>query len=80
MDTTRPEIYSILPCPKGCSLSGFCLDTTKPNNVTSELPASERLFNASARIDTEDAKKLNNILNPNNKTLSIIPNMAQIFL
>lgn len=52
-DTRRPEIYSILPCPNGCSGSGSCPESRKPINVMIDDPASERLLNASAIIAIE---------------------------
>ena len=52
-DTTSPAIYSARPCPKGCSLSGFCPAMRKPAMVITELPASERLLKASATTAME---------------------------
>ena len=52
-DTRSPEIYSILPCPNGCSGSGSCPESRKPINVMIEEPASDRLLNASAVIAIE---------------------------
>ena len=46
--TISPEIYSILPCPKGCSLSAGLPESLNPNIVTNEAPTSERLLKASA--------------------------------
>ena len=48
MDTTRPDRYSIRPWPKGWWWSGFCSARWNPSRVTTEDPASERLFTASA--------------------------------
>ena len=49
--TTSAAIYSILPCPKGCSLSAGLLAIFTPTSPTMEEPASDRLLNASARTD-----------------------------
>ena len=46
--TTRPDMYSIRPCPKGWSVSGFRPASRKPSSVTAEEPASDRLLKASA--------------------------------
>lgn len=48
-DTRSPEIYSIRPWPKGCSVSGFWPESLKPTRVMREEPASERLLKASCR-------------------------------
>ena len=48
METTSPEIYSSRPWPKGWSWSGAWAASLKPSRVTTEEPASERLFTASA--------------------------------
>ena len=55
-ETSRPAIYSNLPCPKGCSLSGFCPASLNPIMVITELPASARLLNASAVTATDFAR------------------------
>ena len=47
-DTTRPDMYSMRPWPKGCSGSGLRPARRKPSSVTSEEPASDRLLKASA--------------------------------
>ena len=46
-------MYSILPCPKGCSGSGFCPEIRNPMSVIMEEPASERLLKASAVMAME---------------------------
>jgi len=46
-DTTRADIYSNLPCPCGCSLSGGRLLNLAPIIETSEDPKSVRLLKAS---------------------------------
>ena len=48
--TIRAEIYSILPCPNGCSLSAGILANLKPIMVITEEPASDKLLKASAVI------------------------------
>ena len=50
-DTNRPDIYSILPCPNGWSVSGFLSAIIKPASDITDEPASERLLNASAIIE-----------------------------
>ena len=47
-ETRSPEIYSMRPCPKGCSVSGFCPESLKPTRVITEEPASDKLLKASA--------------------------------
>ena len=47
-DTTRPDMYSMRPCPKGCSGSGLRPARRNPSSVTSEEPASDKLLKASA--------------------------------
>ena len=55
MDTIRPDMYSNLPCPKGCFVSGFIPANLNPMRVMSDEPASERLLKASAVIAMEPA-------------------------
>ena len=45
---TSPATYSSLPWPKGCSSSAGLAAIRKPIRATTEEPASERLFTASA--------------------------------
>ena len=52
-DLRFPEIYSIRPCPKGWSESGFCPAILKPASVMMEDAASDRLLNASAVMAME---------------------------
>ena len=52
-ETSSPVMYSIRPCPNGCSVSGFCLDRWNPSIVIIELAASARLLNESAVIATD---------------------------
>ena len=56
-ETRKPEIYSILPCPKGCSESGLCPEIRNPIKVIIEDPASDRLLNASAVMAIDPLKK-----------------------
>ena len=51
--TARPEMYSILPWPKGWSGSGFLPERRKPSSDIADAPASERLLNASAVMAIE---------------------------
>ena len=53
IETIIPAIYSIRPCPKGCSTSGLRPAIRKPTSVTADEPASERLFKASAVMAIE---------------------------
>ena len=53
MDTTRPDMYSNLPWPKGWCRSGAWAASLKPSRVTTELPASDRLLKASAVMAME---------------------------
>ena len=53
-ETTNPATYSYLPWPKGCSSSGGLSAKWKPKSVATEEAASDKLFKASAIIDTED--------------------------
>ena len=53
IDTIKPDIYSPLPCPNGCSLSAFLPVNLNPARVIIEEPASDKLLNASAVIATE---------------------------
>ena len=43
----KAEIYSALPCPKGCSLSAGLTDTLVPIKLITEDAASDRLLNPS---------------------------------
>jgi subfamily B ATP-binding cassette protein MsbA len=71
--TTSPETYSILPCPNGCSVSGFAPASLKPSSVTIEEPASERLLKASAVIAMELLKVPARNLPIKSSTLNNIP-------
>jgi len=51
-DTMSAEIYSIRPCPKGCSSSAGLLAIFTPTKLISDEPASDRLLKASAVTDT----------------------------
>jgi len=52
-ETSSPARYSILPCPKGCSGSGFLPANLKPIIEIIDEPASDRLLKASAVIAME---------------------------
>ena len=51
-DTIRAAIYSILPCPKGWSLSAGFSAIFTPTKLMMDDPASDRLLNASAVTET----------------------------
>ena len=53
MDMSRPDIYSILPCPYGCSLSAGFSESLKPRRVTTDDIVSKMLFTASAMMAME---------------------------
>ena len=72
-ETTKPDTYSYLPCPKGCSLSGGLSASLKPSKVAIEEPASDQLFKASAIIDTEEVRIPANSLETNRRILQNIP-------
>ena len=71
--TTRPEIYSIRPWPKGCSGSGFCPPRRKPSSVMTEEPASDRLLNASAVMAMEPESAPAKNLPAKSRTFKKIP-------
>lgn len=52
-ETIRPEMYSIRPCPKGCSSSGFFPASLNPSTDTKDDAASERLLKESANMATD---------------------------
>ena len=70
-------MYSILPCPKGCSASGFFPEILNPKIVTTEAAASERLLKASATTETEFAISPAKSLKENKKRLKQIPVIPQ---
>ena len=77
-DTIKADIYSSLPWPKGCSLSTGLLASLAPAIVTTFEPASDKLLNASAVIDTEpDTVPIMN-LTMHRKALQIIPHQPLI--
>ena len=47
-DTIIALRYSVLPCPRGCFLSGLRLASLAPTMVMTEDRASDRLFTASS--------------------------------
>ena len=70
---TRPVRYSMRPCPKGCSASGFCPASRKPIIERMELPASERLFTASATMAMEEERRPTASLKANRNMFKTIP-------
>ena len=52
-ETIIAVIYSIRPWPKGCSASAGLFAILKPIIVIIEEAASDKLLNASAKIETE---------------------------
>ncbi|GAA0733526.1 hypothetical protein GCM10008906_04520 [Clostridium oceanicum] len=72
-DTINPDKYSILPCPKGCSLSAGFEASLNPKNVIIEEAASDKLLNASAMTAILfEISPINNFA-INNNTLHKIP-------
>ena len=69
----RPDKYSSLPWPKGCSRSAGILAILKPAKVTTEDPASDRLLKASAVIAIEPVKKPAKNLLQNKQRFKRIP-------
>lgn len=67
------EKYSILPYPKGWSLSGALEDNLVPTIVIREESASLRLFTASKITARECAKNPTPALNPTNRRFTMIP-------
>ena len=77
IDTMSPVTYSIRPCPKGCSGSGFCPAILNPTIVTTLDPASPRLLNASAIIATEFEMMPADSFAANRMMFKTIPNAPQ---
>ena len=77
VDSARPARYSTLPCPKGCSASGFFAAIAKPSSVIIDEPASERLLNASAVIATEPDMRPAKYLTANSRMFRNIPQKEQ---
>ena len=73
IETPRPAQYSILPCPKGCSLSGFFAASLNPKTVIMELPASDRLFIPSETTEMAPAKSPEIIFETQSRIFTIIP-------
>ena len=69
---TNPLMYSIRPCPKGWSSSAGAAAARKPIKVTTPLPTSERLLNASPvmAMELEISPNMNFAAN-NNKLQTI---------
>ena len=74
---TSPITYSIRPWPNGCSRSGFFPDRRKPTSVSAPLPTSERLFIASAVIETDPASVPTTNLAAANRILSVMATAEQ---
>ena len=72
-ETSSPVRYSILPWPKGCSVSGFCPAILNPISVSREEPASERLLKASAVMAMDLLMDPARNFPANNKILKAIP-------
>ena len=71
--TISADIYSSLPCPKGCSLSGGILANLNPTIVITDDAISDKLLNASAIIAILDVNKPTDNFTPNNIKFAIIP-------
>ena len=72
-ETTIAVIYSIRPCPKGCSASAGLFAILNPMIVIIEEAASDKLLNASAKIETElESNPTDNLIKKSNE-LVIIP-------
>lgn len=76
-ETATPLIYSIRPCPKGCSGSGFLPASRKPASVMMEEAASEILLKASAVMATECESTPAKYLPANSNRLSAMPTPPQ---
>ena len=72
-ETIKDEIYSNLPCPKGCSRSGFLLLNFAPIMEISDEPVSDKLFNASETIAILPIKSPIEIFKANRNRLHITP-------
>ena len=75
--TIRPAMYSILPWPKGCSLSLRLPDILKPTSVISDEPASDRLLKASAITAMEPVSAPARYLAANSSAFSAMPTAPQ---
>ena len=74
--TISAEIYSILPWPKGCSLSSGLLESFVPVRVTTFDAQSERLLTASAVTETAPVSEPSVNLITQSSILHIIPTEA----
>lgn len=68
-----PAMYSNLPCPNGCSKSGFFPENKKPIKEIKEEKASDKLLKASAVIATELLSTPAIYLNKNSRIFRQIP-------
>ena len=75
MEIMAALIYSILPCPMGCFLSGFLPASLVPIMVIVEDKASLRLLTASRMIAMELERSPTNALNAARRILVTIPIM-----
>ena len=66
-------MYSMRPCPKGCSRSAFLLESLVPTMVMIDEIASERLFTASRVTAIELDKMPTAALNAASATLAAMP-------
>ncbi|MPN01762.1 hypothetical protein SDC9_148974 [bioreactor metagenome] len=67
--TESPARYSMRACPNGCSRSAGLPPSLKPTNVMMLLAASDKLFTASAMMDTLPESKPAANLETHNKRL-----------
>lgn len=72
-EINNPAIYSNLPCPKGCSKSGFFPENKNPIKEIKEEKASDKLLNASAVMATELLSTPAMYLNKNKRIFRKIP-------
>ena len=77
--TTNPAKYSYLPCPYGCSRSADFSLSLNPIRLITLEDASERLFAASAVIDTLPDKIPAMNFPAHKKRLQIIPTFPESF-
>lgn len=74
-EISSPAIYSNLPCPNGCSKSGFFSENKNPIKEIKEENASDKLLNASAVIATEPLSNPPIYLNKNRRIFRQMPTM-----
>ena len=76
-DTARPDRYSYRAWPKGWSSSAGRSASRKPSMVTILLVASDRLFIASAAMDTDRVSSPTASFPPKSRILQKIPTMPE---